>query len=558
MSYTIYKTTSHTTSAGVFASTPIAGEQIFPTYVVTSDGSVVGASNALHVQPGTGATWAVSAASLPLPSGAATSANQATEITHLATLAGSVSGTEMQVDIVTMPTVNAAQSGSWSVTVATCALPSGAATSAKQDTEIGYLTTIAGAITLGKMQVDVISSALPTGAATSAKQDTIITSLSSIDGHVDGVEGSLTSIDAKITACNTGAVVVSSSALPTGAATAARQDTGNTSLSSIDGKLPALGQALAAASVPVVLTAAQVSTLTPLSTVAATQSGTWNVTNISGTVSLPTGAATSANQSTANTSLASIDGKLPALGQALAAASVPVVLTAAQLSTLTPVSTVTANQGGTWTVGLSAGTNGIGKLTSNSGVTIGAVELAASQTLATVTTVTTCSTVTTLTGGGVAHDGADSGNPIKVGAKAVTSQSGQTAVASGDRTDLITDLDGSIPVKMACHADNVSGVATATNTTDTSVVAAQGASTYFYCTGVSVVNTGSSTTLITLKDGSGGSALWYGIAPAGGGYNFNGGNKALFRTSANTALYFAAGTASTTVYCSVTGYKSKV
>ena len=197
MSYTIYKTTSHTTSAGVFASTPIAGEQIFPTYVVTSDGSVVGASNALHVQPGTGATWAVSAASLPLPSGAATSANQATEITHLATLAGSVSGTEMQVDIVTMPTVNAAQSGSWSVTVATCALPSGAATSAKQDTEIGYLTTIAGAITLGKMQVDVISSALPTGAATSAKQDTIITSLSSIDGHVDGVEGSLTSIDAK-------------------------------------------------------------------------------------------------------------------------------------------------------------------------------------------------------------------------------------------------------------------------------------------------------------------------------------------------------------------------
>lgn len=31
-------------------------------------------------------------------------------------------------------------------------------------------------------------------------------------------------------------------------------------------------------------------------TVAATQSGTWNVTNVSGTVSLPTGAATSANQ----------------------------------------------------------------------------------------------------------------------------------------------------------------------------------------------------------------------------------------------------------------------
>jgi hypothetical protein len=40
-----------------------------------------------------------------------------------------------------------------------------------------------------------------------------------------------------------------------------------------------------------------------------------------------------------------VDTKTPALGQALAAASVPVVLTAAQITTLTPVSTVTANAG---------------------------------------------------------------------------------------------------------------------------------------------------------------------------------------------------------------------
>jgi len=38
------------------------------------------------------------------------------------------------------------------------------------------------------MQVDIVTSALPTGAATSAKQDTII-------GHVDGMEGLLTTID---------------------------------------------------------------------------------------------------------------------------------------------------------------------------------------------------------------------------------------------------------------------------------------------------------------------------------------------------------------------------
>jgi hypothetical protein len=58
--------------------------------------------------------------------------------------------------------------------------------------------------------------------------------------------------------------------LPSGAATSSLQSTGNTSLSNIDTKTPALGQALAAASVPVVLTAAQISTLTPLSTVGVT------------------------------------------------------------------------------------------------------------------------------------------------------------------------------------------------------------------------------------------------------------------------------------------------
>lgn len=60
---------------------------------------------------------------------------------------------------------------------------------------------------------------LPTGAATSAKQDTTNTSLSSING--------------KMTAVDTGAVVIASSALPTGAATAANQTTASSSLSTI-------------------------------------------------------------------------------------------------------------------------------------------------------------------------------------------------------------------------------------------------------------------------------------------------------------------------------------
>jgi hypothetical protein len=52
-----------------------------------------------------------------------------------------------------------------------------------------------------------------------------------------------------------------------------------------------------------VLTVQGISAMTPF---LVAQSGTWNVTNVSGTISLPTGAATSANQTTANSSLATL------------------------------------------------------------------------------------------------------------------------------------------------------------------------------------------------------------------------------------------------------------
>jgi hypothetical protein len=68
---------------------------------------------------------------------------------------------------------------------------------------------VSGTFYQATQPVSASSLPLPSGAATSAKQDTGNTSLASID--------------AKITAVNTGAVVVSSSALPSGAATAAKQ-----------------------------------------------------------------------------------------------------------------------------------------------------------------------------------------------------------------------------------------------------------------------------------------------------------------------------------------------
>jgi hypothetical protein len=54
-----------------------------------------------------------------------------------------------------------------------------------------------------------------------------------------------------------------------------------------------------------------------------------------------TGDASAANQTTEIAKLTSIDGKVPALGQALAAASTPVVLPAAQITALTPPAAIT-------------------------------------------------------------------------------------------------------------------------------------------------------------------------------------------------------------------------
>lgn len=102
--------------------------------------TMVSSSNPLPVD-GSGVTQPVSAASLPLPSGASTAANQSTIISHVdgietilgtidsdtSTLAGAVDGTEMQVDVLTLPTLsNVTTVGTVSsVTAIANALPAG-------------------------------------------------------------------------------------------------------------------------------------------------------------------------------------------------------------------------------------------------------------------------------------------------------------------------------------------------------------------------------------------------------------------------------------------------
>lgn len=201
---------------------------------------------------------------------------------------------------------------------------------------------------------------------------------------------------------------------------------------------------------------------------------------------------------------------------------------------------------------LPAGTNGIGKLTANSGVTIGAVELAAAQTLATVTTV---GTVTTLTGGGIAHDSADSGNPIKVGAKAKSTLSGVTLVAADDRADNYCDLDGALLTRAdAALGDLVSGNASNTDGTSTQVIAAGAAGIKHYITDVTITNTSSSNIYVELKDNT--TVKWTFPVPANGGVTHH--FRSPLAGTAATAWNFDPSAAASTVYCSASGFKSKI
>ena len=89
---------------------------------------------------------------------------------------------------------------------------------------------------------------------------------------------------------------------------------------------------------------------------------------------------------------------------------------------------------------LPAGTNAIGKLSANSGVDIGDVDVTSLPDV----TQSTQSNLKNEPAGNVAHDTADSGNPIKVGGKA-KNQDGTapgTAVTEDDRADFITDVYG--------------------------------------------------------------------------------------------------------------------
>ena len=96
--------------------------------------------------------------------------------------------------------------------------------------------------------------------------------------------------------------------IPSDASGAPLFSSGNPGVASLTGALPAF-----AATPTFNLGTAPSLTIGTLPALAAGSNTIGSLLNISGTISLPTGAATATNQTTANTSLASIDAKTPAL-----------------------------------------------------------------------------------------------------------------------------------------------------------------------------------------------------------------------------------------------------
>lgn len=148
------------------------------------------------------------------------------------------------------------------VSAASLPLPSGAATSAKQDTLSAQIPTTLGQKAMASSLAVVVAS----------DQSTIPVSAASLPlPSGAATEATLSTLNGKVTACNTGAVVVSSSALPSGAATEA-------TLSAASAKLPAtLGQKAMAASLAVVVASDQ-------SAIPVSQSGTWTIVSAGMTV----------------------------------------------------------------------------------------------------------------------------------------------------------------------------------------------------------------------------------------------------------------------------------
>jgi trimeric autotransporter adhesin len=173
----------------------------------------------------------------------------------------------------------------------TVSLPTGASTAANQATIISDLGSILANQTNGTQVTNITGTVpLPTGAATSADQTNVQSAPGTPQTTAITVQGNASGIAIPVSA-----TLASPTTVRIEDSTGAALDSNGSGALLVDGS--AVTQPVSGTVTVQQSTAANLNA-TVTGTVAATQSGTWNINNISGTVSLPTGASTAANQAT--------------------------------------------------------------------------------------------------------------------------------------------------------------------------------------------------------------------------------------------------------------------
>lgn len=416
--------------------------------------------------------------------------NQSAYVT-LATITGATTGTTVDISLIDEVYLDCTTyeasggtpkliSSSFSPPGSGGSFPTGLATEAKQDTQIALETTMDASLAS-------IDSKISADISTETKQDAQIVQLGAIQNAVEIIDNAISGTEMQVDivaslpagANAIGSVTVNNAA---GASAVNIQDGGNSI--TVDG------------------------------TIAATQSGTWNVNNVSGTVSLPTGAATAANQSTEITSLQIMDdwdesdrAKVnPIVGQAgvqggsgTVSANTQRVVLATDVGLPTgsnTIGTVTAQQ--STAANLNAQVSGSGANLSAPGNPvsvafqdlIGGVRVmpntfnfgganyqlvlapdlalqflsynsdgsmncrtgSPNGTLASAVYLATDANRNQRLVGSVDHDATDSGSPIKIGGRTTSLTGEQTAVSvAGDRADAYFDTKGYQHVKTNAH-----------------------------------------------------------------------------------------------------------
>jgi len=134
--------------------------------------------------------------------------------------------------------------------------------------------------------------------------------------------------------------------------------------------------------------------------------------------------------------------------------------------------------------------------------------------------------------GAIAHDAADTGNPIKIGGKGTADE--PTAVTEGDRVNAWFDLFGR-QVTIDGHPNTELPVTVNGSAAGTSIIAAPGAGISIYVKKVSIYNRAATATVISLRDGAAGTIRFTANITKGDEAKADFGSRG-WKLTANTAL----------------------